>query len=323
MINKKLPSSFWSKLKKPFLVLAPMENVTDFVFREVVAKYLPRPDVFFTEFTSAEGIASEKGIRETTKRFLFSNNQRPIVAQIWGTDPKCFYKATQVVSKLGFDGIDINMGCPDRTVMKKGGGAKLIQNYKLVKELILAIKEADSNLPLSIKTRIGINSVVTNEWTSFLLEQKISALTIHGRTAKQKSDGLADWAEIQKAVIIKNKISPETIVIGNGDVKDYTEAIKKHQSYGVDGVMIGRGIFSNPWVFQKDNQIKHSKSEYFQILERHIKLFEKTYKGEENFAVIKKFFKMYINNFKHASKIRQELMDVKSAQEALEKIQRL
>lgn len=324
MENKKSQSSFWTKLKKPFLVLAPMENVTDFVFREIVARYLPKPDVFFTEFTSAEGIASEKGFSETSKRFLFSDDQRPIVAQIWGTDPKSFYKATKVVSGLGFDGIDINMGCPDRTVMKKGGGAKLIQNYELVRELISAVKEANDKLPLSIKTRIGINSIVTNEWADFLLDQDISALTIHGRTAKQKSKGLADWSEIKKVVDIRNNKNKETVIIGNGDITSYDTAVTNQSSSRVDGLMIGRGIFSNPWIFEKSLLPKdRSKNDYTDLLIKHINLFDETYGNSQNFAVMKKFFKMYINNFKNASLIRQELMTINTKDDALQKITNL
>ncbi len=252
-------SNFWPKLPKPFLVLAPMENVTDYVFREVIAK-VAKPDVFFTEFTSADGLFS-KGREVVIRKLQYSQLQRPIVAQIWGKEPENFYKASQLVKDLKFDGLDINMGCPDRGIVKNGAGAGLVGNYSLTKEIINAVKKGSGNLAISVKTRLGQENIITERWIEFLLEQDIDALTIHGRTAKQMSKGEASWEAVGKGVKIKNKISPKTILIGNGDIGSYEQAKDKHDTYGVDGIMIGRGIFSNPWIFEKSQKLKiHHKN---------------------------------------------------------------
>lgn len=311
-------TNFWKGLPRPFTVLAPMENVTDYAFREIVATYLPKPGVMFTEFTNVEALNSE-GFKKTIPKLKFSEKQRPIVAQIWGTKPEAFYKSAQLIQKLKFDGIDINMGCPVREVLKGGAGAAMINNPKLVKEIIDAVKNGADKLPLSIKTRIGVKSIVTVDWITFLLEQKIDALTIHGRTATQMSKGLADWEEIKKAVEARNKIAPETLIIGNGDVESYPQVLDFQKKYGVDGVMIGRGIFKNPWVFDKSQEIqKPTKEEYIEILLKHMELNQKENTSPKAFEPMKKFFKMYINNFKGANILRQKLMETKNFTEARE-----
>jgi len=305
-------NNFWTKLPRPFSVLAPMEDVTNFTFREIVATELPKPDVFFTEFTNTDALTSS-GFEKTIHRFKFSENQRPIVAQIWGTNPNNFLKSAKIVEDLGFDGIDINMGCPDRAVIKIGACSALIENRPLAKEIIEAVKKGTKKLPISIKTRIGFKEVVTEEWITFLLEQKIDALTVHGRTAKQLSDVPANWVEIAKAVKIRNKISSNTIIIGNGDVKNYEEIREKVEKYGVDGVMIGRGIFANPWVFEKEIK-SHDFKEAKTILIKHLKLCDEN----QHYDKIKKFFKMYVNNFDGANNLRVKLMTTKSVDEALD-----
>ncbi|MEK7536611.1 MAG: tRNA-dihydrouridine synthase [Patescibacteria group bacterium] len=304
-------TNFWKKLPKPFTVLAPMENVTDFAFREIVATKLPKPDVLFTEFTNVEALNS-LGFEKTIPRFKFSKNQKPIVAQIWGLKPENYFKTAKLIERLGFDGIDINMGCPDRAVVKIGACSALINNQPLVKEIIEATRKGSKKLPISVKTRIGFKEVAIEGWITFLLEQKIDALTVHGRTSKQMSDLPADWNEIKKAVEIKNNISPSTIIIGNGDIKSYKEALKRAKMSQVDGIMIGRGIFSNPWVFEKEPK-KHTSDEYKNILIDHLKLLDK----EKYFDEVKKFFKMYICNFDGASNFRAKLMQTKSTEEAL------
>ena len=308
-------SNFWKKLPKPFTVLAPMEGVTDFCFREVVSRFLPKPDVLFTEFTNVDALNSS-GFEKTIYKLKFSKIQNPIVAQIWGTNPENFYKSAKLIEKLGFDGIDINMGCPDREVVKTGGGAKLINNHTLVNKIINTTREGAGNLALSVKTRIGYDKIITEYWISFLLEQKIDAISIHCRTAKQKSLGIANWKEIKKAVLLKNKISPNTVIIGNGDAKSYQEVLNKYEEFKPDGIMIGRGIFSNPWIFDKNDKGKHTPKEYKDILIKHLNLYE----PDQNFDSLKKFFKMYINNFKGANKLRIELMNTKNVYEALKLI---
>jgi nifR3 family TIM-barrel protein len=309
-------TNFWKSLPRPFTVLAPMEDVTNFAFREIVATILPKPDVMFTEFTNVEALTSE-GFDKTIPRLSFSENQRPIVAQIWGINPESFYKSALLIKKLKFDGIDINMGCPERSVVKSGAGAAMINDQNLAREVINAVKKGAGDLPVSVKTRIGFKSVVTTEWITFLLEQKIDVLSIHGRTAKQMSKGSADWDEVKKAVEIRDKVSPETLIIGNGDVESYSQVVDIQKKYGVDGVMIGRGIFKNPWVFDKTPKPKkHTGEEYIDILLKHLKLNEETGNSLKSFEPMKKFFKMYINNFKGASILRQRLMETKNYQEA-------
>jgi nifR3 family TIM-barrel protein len=295
-----------------------MEDVTDFVFREIVAG-LPRPDVMFTEFTNAEGLMS-KGKDRVIRKLKYSENQRPIVAQIWGLKPEVMNGAAKLVQELGFDGIDINMGCPERSVVKRGAGAGLIKNQSLAAEQIAAVREGANELPLSVKTRIGVGQVVTKDWITFLLEQKLDALTIHGRTARQMSLGEANWEEVGKAVKIRDSISPDTIIIGNGDIKNYSQASEMRENYGIDGVMIARGIFSDPWVFEKEaTEANHSKDEYLEILLRHVKLYDETWGKTKNFAAMKKFFKMYVKNFDGANELRMELMEAKNVSE-VEKI---
>lgn len=293
-----------------------MEDVTDFAFREIVAEIAP-PDVFFTEFTNVAGLMSD-GRENVARRLKYSEKQRPIVAQIWGTKPQNYYEAAKFVAQLGFDGIDINMGCPQRSVIKHKAGSALIKNPKLAAEIIQATKkgvgESGTNIPVSVKTRIGFKNVVTEEWAEFLLRQKIAALTIHGRTQKQMSKVPADWEEIGKVVKIRNSLAPETLIIGNGDVESREEALEKAKKYGTNGVMIGRGIFQNPWVFEKQNK-NHTKEEYLELLLKHTRLFVQTWGEQKNFNVMKKFFKMYVREFEGAGELRAQLMHASSYKE--------
>ncbi|MDO8487121.1 MAG: tRNA-dihydrouridine synthase [Candidatus Curtissbacteria bacterium] len=309
--------NFWQKLPKPFLALAPLDDVTDVVFREIIAG-IAKPDVFYTEFTSADGLCS-KGKVKLLQKFKYTENQRPIVAQIWGKTPENLYKAAKLVKDLKFDGVDINMGCPDKTVMKQGCGASLIGNNNLTKEIIDSVKRGAKNLPVSIKTRLGAGSIITKDWIGFLLDQKLDALIIHARTAAQMSQVPANWQEIGRAVKLKNKISPKTILIGNGDILSFPQALQMHKTYGVDGVMIGRGIFANPWVFEKTTKV-HAREEYLELLLKHLTLFEETWGKTKNYQVMKKFFKMYIHSFEGANQLRQQLMETTSNQQAAQAI---
>jgi len=304
--------SFWNKLKlltKPFLILAPLDGVTDFVFREIIAE-TAKPDVFFTEFTSINALCSE-GYDKTIARLKYSEKQRYIVAQIWGTDPQKFYKTAELVKDLGFDGIDINMGCPDRDVMKLGSGASHIKNPRLAAEIIAAVKDAANGLPISVKTRIGINTPVTQSWIQFLLDQNLDAITIHGRTAAELSKAKAHWEEIEKVVNMRDQMSINTVVIGNGDIKSVEETFDVHTKYKVDGVMIGKGVFTNPWIFERIPK-KHTTNEYLNLLLKHTKLFCDTYPEKYRFAVMKKFFKIYVKSFYGANNLKIQLMETKS-----------
>lgn len=307
--------NIWQELahaKKPFLTLAPLDGVTDFVFREIIAEKA-KPDVLFTEFTNVDALLS-KGYDRNIPRLKFSQIQRPIVAQIWGTDPKNFYTIGKLIQELEFDGVDINMGCPIRAVMKIGSGAAHINNPKLAGEIIQAVKEGAKNLPVSVKTRIGIRTIETEPWIGFLLKQNLSALTVHGRTAKELSKVPAHWDEIAQAVKLRDKISPDTIIIGNGDIEDMKSAGLAHKIYGVDGVMIGRGIFTNPWVFETI-PTSHSRQESLRLLLKHVKLFCDTYPQPYRFSVMKKFFKIYVKAFRGADLLKKQLMTTHSYDE--------
>ncbi|MBI4066450.1 tRNA-dihydrouridine synthase [Candidatus Gottesmanbacteria bacterium] len=303
--------NFWHQLtlqNKPFLVLAPMDGVTDYVFREIIAG-TAKPDVFFTEFTNVDALLS-KGYEKTIPRLRYSQRQRPIVAQIWGTEPKNFFTVAKLVKDLGFDGIDINMGCPDRTVMKLGSGASLINNPSLAAEMIAATKDGAAGMPISVKTRIGVRDVVTDTWIRFLLEQTIDALTVHGRTAGELSKMPAHWEEIGKAVKLRDHIAPETVIIGNGDIMDQEQAQHVQYTHGVDGAMIGKGVFVNPWVFERMLKA-HTAAESLELLLKHATLYSDTYPGERRFAAMRKYFKIYVRSFHGANTLLKHLMETK------------
>ncbi len=305
-------NNFWKDLKKPFLALAPMEGATDYVFREIISE-IAKPDVLFTEFTNARSLFS-RGHEETLRRLKFSRNQSPIVAQIWGVNPESYYKAGKLIEDQKFDGIDINMGCPDKSIMKKGAGSALISSPALAEELIKALKDGAKNIPISVKTRIGIDSMVTDEWISFLLKQNIQALTVHGRIAKHMSGVPADWDEIHKCVKLRDQIAPETVIIGNGDVLTHKEAIEKSSKYGVDGVMIGRGVFQNPYVFDRSEAL-HSHAELLELLLKHARLYVDTWGDTKNFNELRRFFKIYVKGFKGANKVKVQLMETKNLED--------
>jgi nifR3 family TIM-barrel protein len=310
--------SFFLSLPKPFLALAPMEDVTDTVFRQMVSS-CAKPDVFFTEFTNADGLLS-KGQEIVSQRLQYSEGEHPIVAQLWGKHPDSFYKAAQLVVDLGFDGVDINFGCPQRSVVKSGCGAALIDQPSLVKEIIMAvkhgIKDSKKQIPVSVKTRIGYKSI-SDSWIPFLLEQQLDALTIHGRTAVQMSESPVYWDHIARAVTSRNKLKVKTYIIGNGDVVNAGEAMQKCQQYSLDGIMIGRGIFHDLWAFDRSEE-KHNPTtqELVHLLMTHIKLFDTTW-GKTKNAIVKKFFRVYIHGFDGASELRDTLAHTESAKEAV------
>ncbi len=311
-------NNFWLKLKKPFMVLAPMDDVTDNAFRKLINE-TARPDVFFTEFTSADGLTSA-GKKRVIQKLKYEEGQRPIVAQIWGNNPINMEKSAKIVAQLGFDGIDINMGCPIRAVVRKHAGAGMIGDYKLTKDVIEATRSGAGDIPLSIKTRLGITTNIATEWCEFLLEQKIDALTVHARTAKQMSTGGANWDEIGRVVTLKNRVSPKTVIIGNGDIKSYSNAWEMYQKHHVDGIMIGRGIFSDPWVFSK-NQQEHTREEYLTLLKKHLAYFIQENPDPEilkrRYPAMKKYFKIYITGFRGANDLRQRLLETNSPEEVM------
>jgi nifR3 family TIM-barrel protein len=307
---------FWDNLKKPIMILAPMEGVTDTVFRQIVTS-VGKPDVYFSEFVPVDAILSP-GKPAILRCLEFSEIERPIVAQIWGTDPDKFEKVAKILVKMGFDGIDINMGCPVHDVVKTGACSGLIHNPKLAKEIILATIQGAPNLPVSVKTRIGFKEIQIEEWVSALLSTPIAALTLHLRTTKEQSKPPAHWDEIEKAVKIRNDLGSKTLIIGNGDVKSLKEAREKIKKYGIDGVMIGRGIFENVYLFnQSVDPGTVTPSQKKELLLKHLALYKEIRGEGKQFALMKKFVKCYINNFDGAAEARSKLMETTTLQELI------
>lgn len=301
--------NFWQNLKKPFFILAPMDDVTDVVFRTMVNKISP-PDVFFTEFTNVEGLQSP-GRERLLPRLWFEKDQQPIVAQIWGQRPENYYQTAQELKKMGFSGIDINMGCPDKKVIKQGSCSALINNPKLAREIIIATQEGAGGLPVSVKTRLGLKNIQTEEWIGFLLSLNVEVLTIHGRTAKEMSAVPAHWEEIAKVVKMRNEMKSKTLIVGNGDVADYRDGLKKVEETEVDGIMIGRGIFHNLWAFAQNPEefqdLRNSSKYMLTLLLDHARLFDKTWGKGKNFAILRKFFKIYVSGLPEAAQLRERL----------------
>ncbi|MCZ4694511.1 tRNA-dihydrouridine synthase [Ancylomarina euxinus] len=319
-----MQSNFWQIQTSPSFSLAPMEDVTDTVFREMVLRNSEKDKLhlLFSEFTSTDGLCHEIGHDKVKHRLQISASEQKLlkdksvklIAQIWGKNPEKYYKTAQYIAQeTDFDGIDINMGCPVKNVVKSGCCSALIQEPELAKEIILATREG-SNLPLSVKTRIGFNEVVTDSWVSHLLGMPIDALILHGRIQKQMSEGLADWNEINKAVTLRNEIAPHIKIIGNGDVLSYQDGLDKVNQFGVDGVMIGRGIFKDPWLFNP-NLSEVDERTRLKMLWEHTELYEQTWQGNKNFAILKRFFKIYCKEFYGAAKLCHELMQTSSANE--------
>ncbi len=306
--------NFWNTLDKPFFCLAPMADITDAAFRSIITKY-GKPDVLWTEFVSADGLASEG--REVLKNnLIYSKKEKPIVVQLFSSHIDQMREASKFCSLLGFDGIDINMGCPDRSIEKQGAGAAMMQNMKNAGEIIRAvkdgIKDAKKKIPVSVKTRIGYNKNQTEEWIPFLLDQDIDALSIHLRTRKEMSNVPANWDHLKRIVEIRNEMKVDTLIIGNGDVKDLEHGRTLVRETGCDGVMLGRAIFGNPWLFT--GKIPTVK-EKLKVMIEHTKLFEKTLGHHKNFAVMKKHFKAYVNGFNGSKELRVKLMETTRASE--------
>ena len=307
-------TNFWNELPRPFFILAPMEAVTDVVFRHVVAS-AAKPDIFFTEFTNASSYASEKGIHSTRGRLTFTSDEHPMVAQIWGNKPDQFAFMARGLAKMGYKGIDINMGCPDKSVVKGGAGSALIRQPELAAELIAAAKEG--GLPVSVKTRLGFSS--TDEWRSWLthiLKQDIVNLTIHLRTRKEMSKVDAHYELIPEIKQLRDEIAPHTLLTINGDIRDRQHGQELVEKYSVDGIMIGRGIFTNPFAFETTSR-PHTREELLGLLNTHLDLFDK-YSNElepRRFEPLKRFFKIYIRDFPGASELREQLMHTKTTDE--------
>ncbi len=311
-----MQQGFWDKLEKPFFVLAPMADVTDAAFRKMISKY-GKPDVLWTEFVSADGIflADKEGRKKLEEGLIFSEEERPIVAQFFTARIDMMEKAAKFACELGFDGVDINMGCPDRSVEKQGAGASLIRDHFLATELIEAAKKGAPSLPVSVKTRIGYNKNEIEEWLPALLRAKPAAITIHARTRKEMSDVPARWGYIKRAVEIRDELKSQTLIIGNGDVESLVGAKEKVKQTNCDGVMLGRAIFGNPWLFSSSlNKDNLSVVERLNVLVEHTKLFEKIL-PYKNFANMKKHYKAYVSGWDGAKELRIKLMKCENASE--------
>ncbi len=331
-----------------------MEEVTDVAFREMFARYsggkgknILRPsgeDIFsdrknirfstgsnikifnsfvmFTEFVNVDGLLHPEGYEKLKIDLEFTEIQRPIVAQLWGTSPEKFYLAAQLVAKKGFDGIDINMGCPQDKEIGIGACAALIRNPSLAKEIIAATRRGASGLPVSVKTRLGYSKVEEmEEWIGFLLECNLSAITIHARTKQEKSKAPAHWEKIKEAVEIRDKTqgtrhkSTRTLIIGNGDIKSYQEGLNRIAQTGCDGVMVGRGAFGHPWFFRADNY-QPTVKERLAVMLKHAELFNQLLGEQKSFVLMRKHFKAYASGFDGAHELRHQLLQTKSLAEA-------
>lgn len=353
--------NIWQKLKRkhvegvgcpkgsPIIVLAPMADVTDIAFRSIIAKYSHFGesdgvlDVMWTEFVSADGLCS-RGRDVLLRDLAYMPEHRPIIAQLFTSNPENMEKAAALVESLGFDGLDINMGCPDRSIEKQGAGAALIRNPKLAREIIRAAKRGAPNLPISVKTRVGYNKVELDTWLPEILAEEPALVTIHARTRKEMSDVPARWEHVAQAVAIRDQMFGKyegidaggknigkavgktikkawPLIFGNGDVNTIEQArIRAHET-GADGVMIGRGIFGNPWFFR--DSYKPSISERLEVLVEHSLLFEKLLGDIKNFAIMKKHFKAYVNGWDGAKELRVKLMEVEGAEQVKEIIKNL
>lgn len=311
--GNKANKDFWKGLKKPIFVIAPMANVTDVAFRSMFTKY-GKPDVMWTEFVSADGLCSE-GRSMLLHDLEFSKKEKPIVAQLFTSHPEKMREAAELVLKLGFDGIDINMGCPDRSVEKQGAGAGMMKTPRIAKEIIRAARAGAPNLPISVKTRLGYNKVEIDTWLPAILEEGVSALTVHLRTRKEMSDVPAHWDIMPQIVEIRDRISPETILLGNGDVTSLEDAKSKVVQTGCDGVMIGRGIFGNPWFFSGKIVSDIPPKERLKVMLEHAKVFDKYLGKYKNFAIMKKHFKAYVSGWEGAKELRIKLMESNNLKE--------
>ncbi|MFZ2126356.1 MAG: tRNA-dihydrouridine synthase [Candidatus Microsaccharimonas sp.] len=306
--------NFWQDLPKPFFILAPMEAVTDVVFRHVVAK-AAAPDVYFTEFTNTDSYVSPKGQHSTKSRLAYTDDEQPIVAHIWGKTPEHFRQMAHGMKEKGFVGIDINTGCPAKDVVKNGAGSGLIRTPELMAEIIAATKEA--GLPVSIKARLGdVRPEEFKEWLAFLLKQDIANLTIHLRTRKEMSKVPAHYELISEIKKLRDDIAPQTLLTINGDIRDRTHGLELVEKYGVDGVMIARGVFTNPYAFEHEPK-EHSREELIDLLKLQLDLYDKYVEefGPKPFDTLKRFFKIYIRDFEGAAELRDILMHTKSTDE--------
>lgn len=311
--------SFWNTLPKPLFVSAPLKDVTDAAFRALLAK-CGKPDVTWTEFVSADGLYHTREIHKIPdhenplmRDLQFSAAVRPIVAQLFSAKPEMIAYAAKLVEELGFDGVDLNMGCPDRSVEKQGSGAALIKSPALARELIRAAKGA-TKLPVSVKTRVGYNKEMLDAWLPELLAEEPAAITLHLRTRKELSLVPAHWELMPRAVELRDRVNPRVLLIGNGDLSDLDDARAKVAESGCDGAMIGRGMFGNPWVFAgrraEDTPINEKIGALIELADAFEQL-----SPSKHFSILKKHIKAFITGFDGAAEWRARLMETLSTVE--------
>lgn len=305
-------ATFWDGLPRPFFVLAPMANVTDTVFRRMIAR-LGRPHVMFTEFVSCDGLMST-GREQVIRDLRFTGEERPLVAQVFGSRPENIYESAKLIRELGFDGIDINMGCPDKHVCKQGAGAALMKNPTLAREIVIAAKEGAGDVPVSVKTRIGYSrSEELESWIGTLLQAGVGALTVHARTKREMSKVPARWEHVRE--VVRMAQGTGTVVVGNGDVRDIADARSKAMESGADGVMIGRAVFGNPWVFRADGY-RPTVEEKLHAMIGHAQLFTEEWGAGKSMESFRKYAcKTYAHGFDGASTLRAALMRCKTSEE--------
>ncbi|TRM13223.1 tRNA-dihydrouridine synthase [Lentibacillus cibarius] len=309
-----MTDNFWRDLPRPFFILAPMEDVTGVVFRHVVSE-AARPDVFFTEFTNTESYCHPEGNHSVRGRLTFTEDEQPMVAHIWGDKPEYFRQMSIGMAKEGFRGVDINMGCPVPNVATKGKGCGLIRRPEVAKDIIQAAKAG--GLPVSVKTRLGYTDVGEwQDWLTHLLKQDIVNLSIHLRTKKEMSNVDAHWELIPEIKKLRDHVAPDTLLTINGDIPDRQTGLDLVRRYGVDGVMIGRGIFTNPFAFEKQPEARSSK-ELLDLLRLHLDLHDQYSQEFEArpFKPLRRFFKIYVRGFPGASELRNQLMETESTDE--------
>lgn len=304
--------SFWKTLPKPFFALAPMADVTDPAYRRLIAEY-GKPDVTWTEFVSADGLfhtREKKGMKDEenplVRDLLYTEGERPIVAQIFSSTPAMIEYACALAKELGLDGVDINMGCPDKSIEKQGSGAAMIKTPELLAPIMEAARRGADGIPVSIKTRIGYNQEIMDTWLPAVLATHPDALTVHLRTRKEMSKVDAHWDLMARAVELRDIHSPETVILGNGDVKDMADARAKAEISGADGIMLGRAIFGNPWLFTEHQPSPRERLEALSTLAEYFS----ELKPSKSFHLLKKHFKVFVSGWDGAAALRGELMEM-------------
>jgi len=309
------------KLPKPFFVLAPMDDVTETVLRQIIAN-CAAPDLFFTEFVNVDGLQT-RGRKRLIHKFDYTPKEQPLIAQIWGKIPANYEKTAAELVDMGFAGVDINMGCPDKSVVKSGCCSALNNNRDLAVEIIQAVKRGvNGRVPVSVKLRTGFNEVDFS-WHELILGQGIDILTVHGRTTKEMSKVPARWDDIKTIREMRDKIAPNTLIVGNGDVMSREHGEQLAKSTGVDGVMIGRAIFTDPYIFAKNSKWHDApEAKRLQMYIDHIQLFMQTYPDRQrNWESLKRMAKIYVRGIENASSFRDSLMRSKSADEMIAVLQ--